>query len=569
MLKRVHACIVPALLLSCFSALAQDASLILPEVSFPAENPFSESKRILGKILFWEEQLSTDDSVACGTCHKPGAGGADNRISLHPGPDLQFDTDNETFGSPGTPLYDANLRADNHPAFGFAPQVTRRASQSVLTAMYADAAFWDGRAPGQLTDPLSQEVLIENGAALESQALIPILSTAEMGHVGRSWQEVSDKLTEATPLALASNLPEDMANALQGDSSYPDLFTQAYGDPAITPVRIAMAIATYERTLLPDESPFDLYVRGNTAAMSEDQIAGWELFRNSVCSQCHVPPLFTDNSFARTGLRSRFDDNGLQVVTKDSSDFAHFKVPSLRNVGLRNALTHVGWISDVQDAIDFYNSGTHDTGHTMFTNGLSSVPDPDNPGQEIRIDEIDFFADDPTSQALVVDFLSNALTDPRAAAETTPFDRPILGSEQHISATNLSTNPASTSKVTTRVIADNALSLAREFSTQQKIFINQSITVEEEDRGKPGNLYIVVAYKGKYFMRNSQGQFKAWSGKASDLQPFAEKSSLTGEELISFVENLSGIPGSFQVFTGYSAQGRLVYSTSPFHLVIR
>lgn len=150
-----------------------------------------------------------------------------------------------------------------------------------------------------------------------------------------------------------------------------------------------MAIATYERTLLPDESPFDLYVAGNASAMTADQVAGRELFRDSVCSQCHTPPLFTTNDFARTGLRTRFDDNGLQVFTKNTADFGHFKIPSLRNVGLRKALTHVGWITDVQDAIDFYNAGTHDTGHTIFPNGLSTVADPDyrqwHPGRRSSI----------------------------------------------------------------------------------------------------------------------------------------------------------------------------------------
>ena len=59
----------------------------LPEVPVPAENPLSESKRVLGKILFWDEQLSYDDSVACGTCHRPAYGGSDPRQGRHPGTD--------------------------------------------------------------------------------------------------------------------------------------------------------------------------------------------------------------------------------------------------------------------------------------------------------------------------------------------------------------------------------------------------------------------------------------------------------------------------------------------------
>lgn len=435
-------------LLATSFSVAQDQNLVLGDIPFPSENPLSESKRVLGKMLFWEEQLSTDNSVACGTCHKPAVGGSDARLARHPGPDLLFNTDNETIGSPGIPLYSAELKALNQANFGFAPQVTRRTSQSVFTSMYSPALFWDGRARDQLIDPLTNEVLIESGAALENQSLVPIISSIEMGHINRNWNEVSDKLKDISPLALASEIPSDIVNALQEDSSYPALFQQAFGDPAITPARIAMAIATYERTLLPDQTPFDEYVQGNITAMSAEQISGWELFKDSVCSQCHVPPLFTNNGFARTGLRTRFDDNGLQVFTKDTVDFGHFKIPSLRNVGLRKALTHVGWITDVQDAIDFYNSGTNDTGHTIFPNGLSEVSDPDNPGSTIRINQINFLGSEPDKQAQVVDFLSNALTDPRVASESYPFDRPILGSEKSVSPTSATDKNASTASVT-------------------------------------------------------------------------------------------------------------------------
>ncbi len=75
------------------STLGQDALLILDPVPVPDENPVTEAKRILGKILFWDEQLSSDNTVACGTCHKPGIGGADDRLGVNPGIDFEFNTD--------------------------------------------------------------------------------------------------------------------------------------------------------------------------------------------------------------------------------------------------------------------------------------------------------------------------------------------------------------------------------------------------------------------------------------------------------------------------------------------
>src|SRR5262245_36049266 len=54
---------------------------------FPPENPITQPKTILGKILFWDEQVSSHDTVACGTCHRAGAGGSDPRVGINPGPD--------------------------------------------------------------------------------------------------------------------------------------------------------------------------------------------------------------------------------------------------------------------------------------------------------------------------------------------------------------------------------------------------------------------------------------------------------------------------------------------------
>ena len=78
-----------SLLLSCAAASAQ---LLPPWV--PPQNPQTPAKIVLGKILFWDEQLSSDDSVACGTCHLPEFGGSDGRLQggLHPGPDGVFGT---------------------------------------------------------------------------------------------------------------------------------------------------------------------------------------------------------------------------------------------------------------------------------------------------------------------------------------------------------------------------------------------------------------------------------------------------------------------------------------------
>src|SRR6185369_3724667 len=80
-----------------------DAGGAYTKVPFPSENPYTYEKAILGKLLFWEEQLSSDNTVACGTCHHPAAGGSDPRAETarHPGPDGLMSTLDDIHGSPG------------------------------------------------------------------------------------------------------------------------------------------------------------------------------------------------------------------------------------------------------------------------------------------------------------------------------------------------------------------------------------------------------------------------------------------------------------------------------------
>ena len=78
----------------------------LPPVPVPTENRLTSNKALLGKSLFWDEQLSSNDAVACGTCHRPASGGADPRFRRHPGLDKTLLTDDDVLGSPGVPRLD-------------------------------------------------------------------------------------------------------------------------------------------------------------------------------------------------------------------------------------------------------------------------------------------------------------------------------------------------------------------------------------------------------------------------------------------------------------------------------
>jgi cytochrome c peroxidase len=387
------------------------ATLRLPLLPVPAENPITEPKRVLGKILFWDEQLSSNNMVACGTCHLLSVAGSDPRLGLNPGPDGTFNTVDDIIGSFGVPRADAGNTPVKDPIYAWDPQVTGRATPSMLGSQYFSELFWDGRAGSTFLDPDTGLVSIASGGAFENQALGPLSSDAEMAHESRTWASVTAKLTTAAPLALATDLPADVSSALAIRNNYPDLFAEAFGDSAITAERIAWAIATYERTLYPSETPWDRFMAGQSGAMTASQIEGWEFFQSTECAECHVPPLFTDHSFRNIGLRPVGEDGGRQDVTGLHEDRGRFKVPMLRNTGLKKKFMHNGQIKRVQDVLAYY-IGAYSP---QFADNLDPLIPIDIPLPKM---------------GPLADFLRNGLTDPRVVAETFPFDYPTLRGER-------------------------------------------------------------------------------------------------------------------------------------------
>ena len=286
-----------------------------PAAVYPPENPFGPEKAALGKILFWEEQLSSNDTHACGTCHRPGAGGSDPRAvsdaSLGAGPNGIFGDADDVRGSQGVVRCDSTGSPKPDPVYGLEVQITPRKAPSVLDAWFFDELFWDGRAKSSFVDPVTGAVAIPSGGALESQAAAPPVNSAEMSCEGHSWTAIESKLRTAVPLKLASQIPQAMSQAIAAHPSYPALFEWAYGTPEITARRILFAIATYERQLRSDQTPWDRYNAGDSSALTPDQEAGLSIFNlRGRCNKCHVPPMFTDNEFHNIGAQAPALDPG-------------------------------------------------------------------------------------------------------------------------------------------------------------------------------------------------------------------------------------------------------------------
>lgn len=386
--------------------------LALPAVPVPPENPMTEPKRVLGKILFWDEQLSPSLNMSCGTCHQPGIGGSDPRLAVNPGPDNLVSTPDDRVTSFGVIRSDASNEYIIDPVFGLNRQATPRSANSTINAAYAPSLFWDGRATSQFIDPETGQIAIVSGGALESQAVGPIVSAVEMGHEGLNWTQVRERLMRSQPLALSSNIPADVQAVLNASPKpdYPELFRRAFGDTDITAKRIAFAIATYERTLIADQTLFDRYQAG-TATLTQQQQQGFNVMPGANCTTCHFANnlVWTDHSFRNVGLRPDAEDRGRGAITGNPADDGKFKVPTLRNVALKKTFMHNGQFTTLAQVMNFYaqaplvNPAPPNRDPLMRNTGLSAA-----------------------NQAAVVTFLTQALVDPRVANQTFPFDRPTL-----------------------------------------------------------------------------------------------------------------------------------------------
>jgi cytochrome c peroxidase len=244
-------------------------------------------------------------------------------------------------------FYEPRLSADStvscaschFPKFGFADPKpvsigvggTRgtRNAPSVLNAAYNPNQFWDGRA-----------------ATLEEQAAGPIGNPVEMNH------------------GL-----EECIRKLNTDDRYRAQFDKAFGPGGVTLDRLKKAIASFERTLLSGDSPFDRYqYGGDKSALSAAAARGLEIFKDKNrgnCSACHTigekDALFTDGKFHNIGEgigpTGEILDLGRFDQTKVEADKGAFRTPTLRNIAKTAPYMHDGRIRTLKEVVDFYVGG--------------------------------------------------------------------------------------------------------------------------------------------------------------------------------------------------------------------
>lgn len=220
---------------------------------------------------------------------------------------------------------------DNRPvSVGVRGQKGGRSAPTVWNAAFLTSQFWDGRA-----------------ATLEDQAKGPILNPIEMGMPHK-------------------DVAVDRIKAIPG---YVSQFKDVFGkNNPVTYDNIAKAIATYERTLITPNSPFDRYVKGDKKALSFQAIAGMKLVSEVGCTGCHTGANFAGPTNLKMGVGffqkfptfpgSAYDkkydlisDLGRYETTRKKEDKHMWRVPTWRNVAVTAPYFHNGSVATLDEAI--------------------------------------------------------------------------------------------------------------------------------------------------------------------------------------------------------------------------
>lgn len=163
------------------------------------------------------------------------------------------------------------------------------------------------------------------------------------------------------PLTSPQNMnitERELVRRLRALPRYTAAFAKAFGDKHITRRRIELAIATYERTIVAGEAPFDRWIMGDENAISPEAKRGFALFNGKAhCASCHSGPSFTDGSFQDIGSATGDDiGRGRLFPTSEKLQYA-FKTPTLRDVAERGPYMHDGSVATLEGVIELYNKG--------------------------------------------------------------------------------------------------------------------------------------------------------------------------------------------------------------------
>jgi cytochrome c peroxidase len=154
---------------------------------------------------------------------------------------------------------------------------------------------------------------------------------------------------------------EELEQRLRNHREYPQLFEKAYDRQPDT-YSIIRAIASYERTLISANSPYDQYLQGDSSALTASQKRGKRLFfsEKAECFHCHNGALFSDHAFHNNGIKAQYEDKGRFDITGNQRDIGKFLTPTLRNIAVTAPYMHDGSVKTLEAVMDHYAEGGKD-----------------------------------------------------------------------------------------------------------------------------------------------------------------------------------------------------------------
>lgn len=197
------------------------------------------------------------------------------------------------------------------------------------------------------------------------------------------WNGRASSLTEQiegpihNPDEMASSWPE-IVTKLNSETDYQAAFKKSYG--SISADNIKDAIVTFEKSLVTSDSKFDRYLKGETKALNDQELAGYKIFKSYGCVSCHQGANVGGNMYQVFGVIGNYfvdrgnvrpEDYGLFNLTGQERDRFKFRVPSLRNVAVTAPYFHDGSVATLPDAVKIM--GRYQLGRNLKESEIKSL----------------------------------------------------------------------------------------------------------------------------------------------------------------------------------------------------
>lgn len=278
----------------------------------PAANPVTKEKIELGRLLFFDPILSGNKDVSCASCHHPEFGYAESL-------ELPIGVNGKGFGS------ERHFRQPNDIPF------SKRNAPSLLNTAFNGIDVNGSYKPEEA--PMFWDVRVRS---LEAQALQPIRQLEEMR--GRHIAE--------------EDILQVVVKRLKAIPEYDRLFKSAFNEEdAVNVANLGRALASFQRSLLANNSRFDEFMRGNATALTQSEKEGMQLFMESGCARCHNGPMLSDFKPHVLGVA---DNEKLGIVDSGVDNSFAFRTPTLRNLRFSAPYMHSGKLKTLEQVLTFY-----------------------------------------------------------------------------------------------------------------------------------------------------------------------------------------------------------------------